>query len=122
MVHTRLGRSNSAQRACVTSLVRAAVKIVKQSARAAMAEVLQRMEIEATVNGFRSSFKDWASETTGFPNEVTEMALAHAVKNRTEAAYRRGDLLDKRRALMRDWAQRCAGGAVVVPLPVRMEA
>jgi integrase len=75
----------------------------KPISSAAMAEVLQRMEIEATVNGFRSSFKDWASETTGFPNEVTEMALAHAVKNRTEAAYRRGDLLQRRAKLMQQW-------------------
>ena len=57
-----------------------------------------------TVHGFRSSFRDWAAETTDHAGEVVEMALAHAIRNRAEAAYRRGDLLDKRRALMGDWA------------------
>lgn len=57
-----------------------------------------------TVHGFRSSFRDWAAETNDCPNEVVEMALAHAIRNKAEAAYRRGHLLDKRRALMNDWA------------------
>jgi integrase len=57
-----------------------------------------------TVHGFRSAFRDWAAEQTGHPSEVIEMALAHSIRDKTEAAYRRGDLLDKRRALMRDWA------------------
>lgn len=58
----------------------------------------------ATVHGFRSSFRDWASETTSFPSEVIEMALAHTIKDKTEAAYRRGALLAKRRKLMAAWA------------------
>lgn len=57
-----------------------------------------------TVHGFRSSFRDWGGETTDFPNHVLEMALAHTIKNKAEAAYRRGALLDKRRALMESWA------------------
>jgi integrase len=57
-----------------------------------------------TVHGFRSSFSDWAHETTSFPNEVIEMALAHTIKNKAEAAYRRGHLIDKRRELMEAWA------------------
>lgn len=57
-----------------------------------------------TVHGFRSAFRDWAAEQTSHPSEVIEMALAHSIRDKTEAAYRRGDLLDKRRALMRDWA------------------
>lgn len=57
-----------------------------------------------TVHGFRSSFRDWAAEQTDFPGEVVEMALAHAIPNKVEAAYRRGDLLDKRRAMMQAWA------------------
>lgn len=57
-----------------------------------------------TVHGFRSSFSDWAHETTSHPNHVIEMALAHTIKNKAEAAYRRGDLMDKRRDLMADWA------------------
>lgn len=57
-----------------------------------------------TPHGFRSSFRDWAAETTNFPAEVVEMALAHTIKSKTEAAYRRGDLLAKRRELMDAWA------------------
>ena len=69
--------------------------------------VLKRMQLAVTVHGFRSSFRDWAAETTSFPREVCEMALAHSVGDRTEAAYRRGDLLDKRRELMEAWAGFC---------------
>ena len=58
-----------------------------------------------TPHGFRSSFRDWAAETTQFPNEVVEMALAHTIKSKAEAAYRRGDLLAKRRLLMDAWAE-----------------
>jgi integrase len=60
---------------------------------------------DITPHGFRSSFRDWAAECTSFPSEVVEMALAHAVANQTEAAYRRGDLFEKRRALMDEWAE-----------------
>jgi integrase len=59
-------------------------------------------------HGFRSTFRDWAAETTAYPNEVVEMALAHAVGDKVEAAYRRGDLFDKRRRLMDDWATYCS--------------
>lgn len=69
--------------------------------------VMRRMGLEAVPHGFRSTFRDWAAETTHFPNEVLEMALAHAIGNKTEAAYRRGDLLAKRVALMQDWADYC---------------
>jgi integrase len=62
-----------------------------------------------TVHGFRSTFRDWAAETTAYPRELAEMALAHAVGSQVEAAYRRGDLFEKRRALMRDWALQCTG-------------
>lgn len=61
----------------------------------------------ATVHGFRSAFRDWASETTGFPHPVCEMALAHTIENKAEAAYRRGDLLAKRAELMAAWANFC---------------
>jgi len=64
---------------------------------------------EVTVHGFRSTFRDWAAERTNFPNEVAEMALAHVVTDKVEAAYRRGDLFDKRRQLMDAWARYCAG-------------
>jgi integrase len=65
---------------------------------------LQRMGFAVTTHGFRSSFRDWAAEQTSFPREVCEMALAHTVANKVEAAYRRGDLLEKRRELMNVWA------------------
>ena len=72
----------------------------------AMAALLKRMKREdITVHGFRSTFRNWCSEQTNYPNEVSEMALAHAVGDKVEAAYRRGDLLDKRVQLMRDWAR-----------------
>lgn len=68
--------------------------------------VLKRMNRkDITVHGFRSTFRDWASETTSYPNEVVEMALAHAIGNAVEAAYRRGDLFKKRQGLMADWAK-----------------
>jgi integrase len=71
--------------------------------------VLQRMGyVNITVHGFRSTFRDWAAETTAYPNHVAEMALAHVVGNGVEAAYRRGDLFEKRRQLMQDWANYCA--------------
>jgi integrase len=60
-----------------------------------------------TAHGFRSTFRDWAADQTNFPNEVVEMALAHAVASKTEAAYRRSDLFDKRRRLMDAWAEYC---------------
>ena len=75
----------------------------------ALEMVLRRMKIEsATVHGFRSAFRDWAAECTNFTNEVCEAALAHVIENKAEAAYRRGDLFDKRRKLMDAWAVYCA--------------
>jgi integrase len=74
----------------------------------AMLELLKRMGREdLTVHGFRSTFRDWAAECTTYPNEVSEMALAHAIADKVEAAYRRGDLFEKRRQLMLDWARYC---------------
>ena len=63
------------------------------------------------MHGFRSTFRDWAAETTAYPNEMVEMALAHTVGNKVEAAYRRGDMFDRRRRLMKDWATHCMTGA-----------
>ena len=70
--------------------------------------VLRRMKVDAVPHGFRSSFRDWCAERTNYPREVAEMALAHAIGDKVEAAYRRGDLFDKRRRLMKDWAAFCA--------------
>ena len=77
----------------------------------AMAMLLRRMGSAVTAHGFRSAFRDWASETTGFPHEVCEMALAHTIGNKAEAAYRRGDLFNKRRGLMDAWASYCGENA-----------
>ena len=66
--------------------------------------VMRRMGLEAVPHGLRSSFRNWTAEMTSYPNEVAEMALAHTVSSATEAAYRRGDLLEKRRPMMTDWA------------------
>jgi integrase len=74
----------------------------------ALEMVLRRMQVErATVHGFRSAFRDWAAECTNFANEVCEAALAHVIENKAEAAYRRGDLFDKRRKLMEGWSAYC---------------
>ena len=71
--------------------------------------LLRRMgRSDYTVHGFRSTFRDWVSERTAFPGEVAEMALGHSISGRVEAAYRRGDLFEKRRKLMDAWASFCA--------------
>lgn len=71
---------------------------------AAMDKLLQvTLNYNVTVHGFRSTFRDWASEITNFPHELCEMALAHTIKNQAEAAYRRGDMLEKRRVMMEAW-------------------
>lgn len=70
-----------------------------------LAAVLKRLgRKEFTVHGFRATFRNWAGETTSFPREVIEAALAHRLKDKAEAAYARGDLFDKRRKLMEAWA------------------
>lgn len=85
----------------------------------AMSMLLRRMGVDVTVHGFRSAFRDWAAERTAYAHEVCEMALAHVIANKAEAAYRRGDLFDKRRRLMADWATFCESGEAagdVVPI------
>ena len=79
---------------------------------------------DITVHGFRSTFRDWVSEQTAYPGEMAEMALAHAIGNKVEAAYRRGDLFEKRRRLMAEWAEYCGGlhnvGENVTPIRARV--
>jgi integrase len=86
----------------------------------AMSMLLRRMKVDVTVHGFRSGFRDWSAECTGYAHEVAEMALAHTIENKVERAYRRGDLFDKRRRLMDDWATYCAtipaAGVNVTPI------
>ncbi|MBM3558052.1 MAG: site-specific integrase, partial [Alphaproteobacteria bacterium] len=74
----------------------------------ALLMLLRRMERgDITAHGFRSTFRDWAAERTNYPREVCEMALAHAIGDKVEAAYRRGDLFEKRQRLMAEWATYC---------------
>ena len=83
----------------------------------AMLKLLGRMgRDDLTVHGFRSTFKDWAAEQTSFPNELSEMALAHTIESKVESAYRRGDLLERRREMMEAWAAfayRPQGGNII---------
>lgn len=78
----------------------------------ALSTTMRRMDVDATPHGLRSTFRDWISEATSYPHEVAEQALAHVIPSPVERAYRRGDLLEKRRSLMADWA------AFLQPTPV----
>lgn len=81
--------------------------------------VLRRMKVEAVPHGFRSTFRDWAAERTNYPRDAAEMALAHTIGDKVEAAYRRGDLFEKRRRMMTDWAgflAKAQGSAAVIPI------
>jgi integrase len=83
--------------------------VTKPQSDMTLMKILRDMELEVTVHGFRSAFRDWVAEKTDFPGEVAEAALAHAIPNKVEAAYRRTDFLDKRRLLMAEWAAFCVG-------------
>ena len=82
----------------------------KPISEASLLKVVKQQDKTLTVHGFRSTFRDWCAEQTSFPREVAEAALAHCVKDKTEAAYQRGDLFEKRRELMDQWAQYCVKG------------
>ena len=93
----------------------------KPLAHTALALVLKRLGQPVTVHGFRSAFRDWAGETTAFPHDVCEAALAHVRGDQTIRAYARGDLFAKRRALMMAWSKFCTtplakASAEVVPM------
>jgi integrase len=88
----------------------------------AMLELMRDTRPGFVPHGFRSTFKDWCAEQTNYPNMLSEAALAHAVADKTEAAYRRGDMIEKRRKLMRDWASFCMvpqAKAAVTVVPIR---
>jgi integrase len=88
-----------------------------------MLMLLRRMgRDDLTAHGFRSTFSDWAAERTAYPREVVEMALAHTIENRVEAAYRRGDLFEKRRRLMADWGRFCEEHPAGEMVALRAEA
>lgn len=92
------------------------------SSNALLHALQKRLKIDATIHGMRSAFKDWVAETTNYPNEVSEMALAHSISNQTEAAYRRGELLGKRRSMMQDWSDFVQGTEEKVVTLVREQA
>jgi integrase len=79
----------------------------KKLSNMAMTMLLRRLNSDITVHGFRSTFRDWASEETNHPSEVCEMALAHTINSKVEKAYRRGNLIERRRALLQDWQDYC---------------
>lgn len=91
----------------------------------ALLVLLKRMNrSDLTAHGFRSSFRDWVAEQTNFPRDVAEMALSHAIRDKVEAAYRRGDLLEKRRRMMEVWATYASttpvAGKVVVSMRLKL--
>jgi len=81
---------------------------------------IRRADLDITAHGFRSSFRDWVSETTRYPRELAEMALGHVVGTAVERAYARSDLFDRRRELMAAWSRFLVGGANVVSINKRM--
>lgn len=90
------------------SLVFPSSKLARPLSDMTLSAVLRRMNRQdITVHGFRSTFRDWSAECTNYRSEVAEMALAHTIKNKVEAAYRRGDLFMKRQSMMNDWADYC---------------
>jgi integrase len=95
----------------------------KPMSKGAMLLVLAEMGRNVTTHGMRASFKTWASERTSYPREVVEACLAHTISDALEAAYRRGDFLDKRRRLMEAWADYCGMPAMVATLvPLKKRA
>ena len=87
-----------------TNLVFPGRDVKKPMSAMSMTLVLRRMKVDAVPHGFRSTFVDWAAERTSYPLELREMALAHTLGDKTQAAYQRGDMFERRRALMNDWA------------------
>lgn len=102
--------SMEALRLSDTNVVFPGVRDRKPLSDMTLTAVLKRMErTDITVHGFRSTFRDWAAEVTHYPREMAEMALAHTVSDQVEAAYRRGDMFEKRRKMMADWDAFCHG-------------
>jgi integrase len=90
-----------------TNLVFPGMKLKTPMSDMTLLKILRDMETGVTVHGFRSAFRDWVADKTDYPGEVAEAALAHANSNKVEAAYRRTDFVEKRKALMADWATYC---------------
>lgn len=98
--------------AILAALPKASERVFPGMGQHAILKAVQRVDPKITAHGLRSTFADWCAEQTSFPSEVREMALAHAVGDKVEAAYRRGDLFEKRRQLAEAWADFCAGTSV----------
>lgn len=110
---------NEVKRLKVNELVFPGLRKGKPISDAALLKHLKQTHHELTIHGFRSSFRDWCAEMTNYPGALAEAALAHTLKDKTEAAYQRGDMLDRRRNLMDAWANYCMNGqktADVVPI------
>lgn len=110
---------NEVKRLKVNELVFPGLRKGKPISDAALLKHLKQTHCELTIHGFRSSFRDWCAEMTNYPGALAEAALAHTLKDKTEAAYQRGDMLDRRRNLMDAWANYCMNGqktAGVVPI------
>lgn len=103
-------RQAARQRSPVSNLMFPGLKPKRPLSDMTLLKVVRDMDLEVTVHGFRSAFRDWVAESTNYPGEVAEAALAHAVSNKVEAAYKRTDFLQKRRALMDEWGRFCLGG------------
>ena len=114
-----LFRRMQANRLVHTDLVFPGQKQGKPLSDMTLAKVCRDMGVDAVPHGFRSTFRDWVAETTQFPADLAEAALAHVIADKTVAAYQRGTMLEKRRALMIAWAGYCDGGSGKV---VRLEA
>lgn len=98
-----------------TDLVFPGQQLKKPMSDMTLLKILRDMDTGVTVHGFRSAFRDWVADKTLYPGEVAEAALAHAVANKVEAAYRRTDFLEKRRSLMIEWADFCIGAPAPQP-------
>ena len=94
----------------------------KQLSNMAMLMMVRRLSLGITVHGFRSAFRDWVSEETEYSPELAEMALAHTIGNKVEAAYRRGNLLERRKGLMKHWESFCQGNDIQNVQPIRRVA
>lgn len=86
-----------------------------------LSALIRRMKAPCVPHGFRSTFRDWAAECTNYPSEMAEMALAHTINDKVEAAYRRGDLFEKRRKMMADWASFCSSPKQSQPFSVSLD-
>ncbi len=94
-------------RAPIANLVFPGQSLKRPLSDMTLLKVVHDMQLNVTVHGFRSAFRDWVAELTNYPGDVAEAALAHTVPNKVEAAYKRTNFLEKRRALMEEWGAFC---------------